>query len=364
MLTVIWPWVFIALPLPYLAAKLLPAVTRQESALRVPFYAEASHDASQRISAQKRSAIRRLLMVIAWLALVTAASRPQWIDDPIALPASGRDLMLAVDISGSMAQEDMQLNNRPTTRLHAVKQVVGDFVLRRQGDRLGLILFGTQAYLQTPLTFDRNTVRTLLNETPIAIAGKQTAIGDAIGLTVKRLRHRPETSRVLVLLTDGASNAGEMTPIQAAQLAVQEKIKIYTIGVGADEMVVSGFLFDRRINPSQDLDEDILKQIAAMTGGRYYRARNTEDLQQIYADLDKLEPIEQEHETYRPIKSLFYWPLSLALVISLLIAVFNYLVVDWLASLAMKISGSASPRPIPISTPPTAPLAKRRGGNA
>lgn len=344
MLQIIWPWVFIVLPLPYLVAKLLPAVTRKESALRVPFYAEASHYESRLISGQSRSAIKRLLMVIAWVALVTAASRPQWIDDPITLPASGRDLMLAVDISGSMAQEDMQLNNRPATRLHVVKQVVGDFVVRRQGDRLGLILFGTNAYLQTPLTFDRNTVRTLLDETPIAIAGKQTAIGDAIGLTVKRLRKRPESSRVLVLLTDGASNAGEMTPLQAAQLAVQEKIKIYTVGVGADEMVVSGFLFDRRINPSRDLDEEVLKEIAAMTGGRYYRARNTRDLQQIYADLDKLEPIDQEHETYRPIKSLFYWPLSLALGISILIAVFNSLVLDWLRGLAMKIPGSTSPR--------------------
>jgi Ca-activated chloride channel family protein len=344
MLQVIWPWVFAALPLPYLVIKLLPPATRQESALRVPFYAEAAHYESRLISTQSRSAIRRLLMVIAWIALVTAASRPQWIGDPIALPASGRDLMLAVDISGSMAQEDMRLNNRPTTRLNAVKRVVGDFVERRQGDRLGLILFGTNAYLQTPLTFDRNTVRTLLDETPIAIAGKQTAIGDAIGLTVKRLRERPESSRVLILLTDGASNAGEMAPLQAAQLAVQEKIKIYTIGVGADQMVVSGFPFDRRINPSSDLDEDTLREIATMAGGRYYRARDTAELQQIYADLDRLEPIDQEHETYRPVKALYYWPLGLALAISFLIGMFNSLVMDWLAGLPMRILGSTSPQ--------------------
>jgi Ca-activated chloride channel family protein len=341
-LSVVWPWVFALLPLPYLVMKLLPAATRQESALRVPFYAEASHYESRLISTQNRSLIRRLCMILAWIALVAAASRPQWIGDPIALPATGRDLMLAVDISGSMAQEDMKRNNRPITRLDAVKQVVGDFVVRRQGDRLGLILFGTQAYLQTPLTFDRNTVRTLLDETPIAIAGKQTAIGDAIGLTVKRLRKRPDASRVLVLLTDGASNAGEMTPTQATQLAVQENIKIYTVGVGADEMVVSGFLFDRRINPSQDLDEDTLREIAQLTGGKYYRARNTRELQEIYADLDKLEPIEQESETYRPIKSLFYWPLTIALVLTFLIGIFNSLVIDWLFSLPQKLSGNIS----------------------
>ncbi len=344
MLSVAWPWIFIILPLPYLVAKLLPAVTRHESALRVPFFAAASHYESRLISTRNRSVIRRLLMIIAWLALVTAGSRPQWIGDPIALPVSGRDLMLAVDISGSMGQEDMQVNNRAATRLAAVKRVVGDFVTRRKGDRLGLILFGTRAYLQTPLTFDRNTVRTLLNETPIAIAGKQTAIGDAIGLTVKRLQKRPEASRVLVLLTDGASNAGEMKPIQATQLAVQEHIKIYTIGVGAEEMVVSSLFGNRRVNPSRDLDEGTLMEIANMAGGKYYRARSMRELEQIYTDLDKLEPIAQEHETYRPTRALYYWPLGLALVISLLIGTFNSLVVDWLRGLSRKYSDDMAPQ--------------------
>ncbi len=333
MLDLIWPWIFVILPLPFLVAWLFPAARRDESALRVPFYAEAAHYESRVFSNRSRSLIRRMLMVITWIALVIAASRPQWIGDPVALPATGRDLMLAVDISGSMAQEDMQLNRQPVTRLAVVKKVVGDFVERRQGDRLGLILFGSQAYLQTPLTFDRNTVRTLLNETPIAIAGKQTAIGDAIGLTVKRLRDRPEANRVMVLLTDGSSNAGEMTPTQAAQLAAHEHIKIYTVGVGADEMTVSGFFFDQKINPSADLDEATLKEIANMTGGKYYRAKNARELEQIYADLDEQEPIEQDPETYRPVKSLFYYPLGLALLITLLLAVFNSLVLDWLSGL-------------------------------
>ena len=213
--------------------------------------------------------------------------------------------MLAVDISGSMDEKDMLLNNQKATRLALVKQVIGEFVERRQGDRLGLILFGTQAYLQVPLTFDRKTVQTLLDETPIAIAGEKTAIGDAIGLTVKRLRKRPENSRVLVLLTDGVNNAGEMKPLQAAELAVREGIKIYTIGVGADQQVIRGLFFNQTRNPS-NLDEENLTRIAETTGGHYYRARDQKELEQIYAELDRLEPVEQERETYRPVKALYY----------------------------------------------------------
>jgi Ca-activated chloride channel family protein len=350
MLEMVWPWVFIVLPLPLLVAVLFPAAKREEAALRVPFYAEAAHFESRVFSNRSRSFIRRTLLLIAWIALVVAASRPQWIGDPIALPASGRDLMLAVDISGSMAQEDMQINGQPTTRLTVVKNVVGDFVERRQGDRLGLILFGSQAYLQTPLTFDRKTVRTLLDETPIAIAGKQTAIGDAIGLTVKRLRKRPEASRVLVLLTDGASNAGEMKPVQATQLAAQENIKIYTVGVGADEMVVSGFFFDQKVNPSRDLDEDTLREIASMTGGKYYRARNTRELEQIYADLDQQEPIEQDLETYRPVKALFYYPLAVAFAITILLSVINALVLDWIRGYWSRITESETAEPQTIES--------------
>ena len=260
-------------------------------------------------------------MILAWLLLVASATRPQFIGEPIELPSSGRDLLLAVDISGSMGTEDMELGNQMVTRLAAVKQVVGDFVERRRGDRLGLILFGTQAYLQTPLTFDRNTVRELLDETPLGIAGGKTAIGDAIGLAVKKLKDRPAENRVLVLLTDGVNNVGEVSPLQAAKLANLEGIRIYTIGFGADELMVSGLLFNRRINPSADLDDDTLTEIARLTGGIYQRARSTDELREIYAALDELEPIELEQEVFRPVKSLYFWPLSAAVLISLLLAI-------------------------------------------
>jgi Ca-activated chloride channel family protein len=219
-----------------------------------------------------------------------------------------------------MGTEDMNLNGQMVTRLAAVKAVVGEFVERRRGDRLGLILFGSQAYLQAPLTFDRKTINTLLTETPLGIAGGKTAIGDAIGLSVKRLLDRPAANRVLILLTDGVNNVGEVSPIQAAKLAAQEGITIYTIGFGADQMEVSGLLFNRTVNPSAELDTETLTEIAGLTGGIYQRARSTQELASIYLALDELEPIEVDQETYRPEKSLFFWPLGSAIILSLFVA--------------------------------------------
>jgi Ca-activated chloride channel family protein len=245
------------------------------------------------------------------------------------MPASGRDLLLAVDISGSMETPDMNWNGEAVNRLTTVKLVVGDFVKRRESDRLGLVLFGTNAYLQAPLTFDRNTVNRLLQEAQLGFAGEKTAIGDAIGLATKRLRQRPEGSRVLILLTDGANTAGKVAPLKAAQLATQSGIKIYTIGIGADQMTKPGLFGTnfgaRTINPSRDLDEATLQTIANESGGQYFRARSPEDLELIYQQLDSLEPIEQKAETFRPTKSLFYWPLGLALTLSMMLLLITLL---------------------------------------
>jgi len=243
----------------------------------------------------------------------------------VALPTDGRDILLAVDISGSMARDDMELRGRQVNRLVAVKSVVGDFVVERKGDRLGLILFGEKAYLQTPLTFDRLTMQTLLNEAQIGFAGNNgTAIGDAIGLAVKRLQERPENHRVVILLTDGANNAGELDPLKAADLARRAKVKIYTIGIGAEVQETWGLFGKRVTNPSADLDETALSNIAEATGGQFFRARNPQELQAIYAELNRLEPIEQDAETLRPIAALFHWPLGLAFVLSLLIALLRF----------------------------------------
>ena len=231
------------------------------------------------------------------------------------------DLMLAVDVSGSMEARDMVINNSQLSRFEVMKVVISDFAERRVGDRLGLILFAANAYIQTPLTFDRSTVATLINELQIGmIEESATAIGDAIGLSVKHLRERPESNRVLILLTDGVNNAGAISPIQAGELAAQESIKIYTVGMGADSLVQRSFQGTRSINPSAELDEENLTRIAESTGGRYFRARNVEDLVAIYEELDTLEPIEQDEQTFRPINMLFYWPLGAAVVLSFLLA--------------------------------------------
>lgn len=324
----LWPWVFAAAPLPLLVRWLMNPVERQQAALTVPDLTSFRHDDVSRSGQEGgRIAWRVLLLWLIWLALVTAMARPQWTGEPVTLPTSGRDLMLAVDISGSMGTEDLQLGGQLVNRLTVVKNVVSQFIDARQGDRVGLILFGTNAYLQAPLTFDLETVNRLLIEAPVGIAGGKTAIGDAIGLAVKRLRQRPEGERVLILLTDGANNVGEVAPVKAAELAAQDEIRIYTIGVGADEMRLPsllGVFGSRVVNPSAELDEDTLTEIAETTDGRYFRAQNTAKLVEIYEIIDRMEPIEQEAETYRPIAVLYFWPMGVAWGLFLLL-----ILCDW-----------------------------------
>ncbi|WP_045825782.1 vWA domain-containing protein [Teredinibacter turnerae] len=322
-----WLWAWAFLPLPLLVYFLLPQVERQEAALKVPFFSQVralQHQATGTPAHQHKISAGWLAFI--WVLLVTATARPQWVGEPITLPATGRDLLLAVDISGSMKTPDMVVQDKQIARILVVKYVVNEFIERRESDRLGLILFGSQAYLQAPLTFDRKTVSTLLDEAQLGFAGEQTAIGDAVGLAIKRLRERPASQRVLILLTDGANTAGEVAPRQAADLAKQAGIKIYTVGVGADQMEQRMGLFggfSRTVNPSSDLDEDTLRYMAETTGGLYFRARNPQELQAIYEELDKLEPIEQDGEILRPISALFMWPLLAAILLSAVYAVWR-----------------------------------------
>jgi Ca-activated chloride channel family protein len=314
-----WPWLLAALPLPLLIRWLVPAkMPVEQAALKVPFLDDFSEAETRAVSQTQQWPL--LLAAIAWLLLVIACARPQWLGEPIEQAVSGRDLMLAVDLSGSMEEQDFVVNKRAVDRLTAAKGVAGDFINRRAGDRVGLILFGTQAYLQTPLTFDRKTVMTLLNEAVIGLAGDNTAIGDAIGLAVKRLKNERDNSRVLVLMTDGANTAGEISPLKAAELAADNHLKIYTIGIGADEMIVRNFFGNRKVNPSADLDEKMLIKIAESTGGQYYRARNTDELNNIYMRLDELEPVEKDKQYFRPHSELYYWSLLLALGLAAVIA--------------------------------------------
>lgn len=312
------PWVFWLVPLPLLMALLLPrAPVKSSAALRVPFFRAMSGSLAK--SRQRPARIWLLLALLGWVALVIAAARPQAIGETIHMPVSGRSLMMAVDISGSMQNKDMVINGRPVSRLLAVKAVASEFIRQREGDRIGLILFGSRAYLQAPLTLDRKTVETLLNEAALGLAGTQTAIGDAIGLAVKRLREQPEENRVLILLTDGANTQGSIDPLKAADLAAQEKVKIYTIGIGSDTQVIQTPFGIQRIG-SSDLDEPTLKAIASKTGGEYFRARDVQSLQRVYELLDKMEPVSKDDLSYRPVDELYYWPLAVALLFSVLVA--------------------------------------------
>lgn len=316
-----WPWLFAALPLPALIAYLVPPARPRESmALRVPFYAQMQ--SSFTVVNQQRSKWITLFAMLAWVLLVIAAARPQSLGETLHIPQSGRSLMLAVDISGSMQTEDMIINNDVVMRLTAVKYVAGDFMQQRIGDRLGLILFGDEAYLQAPLSFDRATVQTLLNEAVIGLAGQKTAIGDAIGLAVKRLREQVADNRVLILLTDGANTAGTIKPLKAADLAANESVKIYTIGIGAESTIVRGFLGGRRV-ANREIDEDTLRAISEKTGGKYFRALDTQSLQDIYKVLDQIEPLSEDEQSYRLIEELYVWPLGGAFILSLLLVLVN-----------------------------------------
>lgn len=313
-----WPWVLLLLPLPLLVRLLLPASNRtQDAPLHVPSLDDFS-SAQQSESRINKNRLMAIITGLAWMFLIIASARPHWLGDRVDIPVSGRDLMMAVDLSVSMDTEDFSQNGRSINRLETVKNVAGDFIKQREGDRVGLILFGAQAYLQTPLTFDTTTVNTMLQEALIGIAGDATAIGDAIGLAIKRLHNESAEDKVLILLTDGANTAGEVLPLQAAKLAAEHQLKIYTIGVGAETMEVGRFIFKQTIRNKQ-IDEKTLQEISRITGGRYYRARNTTELNNIYTLIEELEPIERDNQSFRPAIALYTWPLSIALFLAMLV---------------------------------------------
>ncbi|MCO8169563.1 VWA domain-containing protein [Pseudomonas sp. 21LCFQ02] len=312
-----WPWIFALLPLPWLMRWLLPVADNGEAALKVSFISELEGLKGRRARANLPAWRQRGPLLVIWLLLLLASARPQWLGEPLPIAASGRDLLVAVDVSGSMDYPDMQWQGEELSRLALVQQMLGDFLEHREGDRVGLILFGSQAYVQAPLTFDRRTVRVWLDEARIGIAGKNTAIGDAIGLALKRLRQRPAESRVLILVTDGANNGGQIDPVTAARLAADEGVKIYPIGIGADPDS-TGIQSLLGLNPSLDLDEPTLKRIAELSGGQYFRARDGDQLENIRSILDALEPVAQQPTQARPALPLYAWPLALALLLSVL----------------------------------------------
>ena len=317
MLQLVWPWILAAVVAPFVVVRVAPRAPDAPGApVRVPYFEEVLAWSGRTAGPGPR--LRQVIALLAWCALVLAAARPQWVGDPVPLPVRGRDLMLALDLSGSMREQDMKSRLRFEARIDAVKRVAGDFVARRTGDRVGLVLFGSRAYLQAPLTLDLDTVSEMISEAVLGLAGEQTAIGDAIGLSVKRLRGRPAENRVLVLLTDGTDTASEVDPLAAARFAADEGITIHAVGVGADEAAANRWFGALRARSV--LDESTLQAIAGATGGRYFRARDTAELEEIYRLIDALEPVGGDDEMFRPTRELFHWPLGVSAALFVLLA--------------------------------------------
>lgn len=308
-----WLW---ALPLPLLTAWLLPAAHRSTAAALVhPDQGPLAHIAGAEHGPARRFKFP-LLMFVAWAALCVAAARPQSLGPAVQPPESGRGMMLAVDLSGSMQEEDMQLGGRDVDRLTAAKAVIADFLDARAGDRVGLIVFGDRAFVLTPVTADLNAVREQLADTVVGLPGQSTAIGDAIALAVKRLIKLPAQQRVLILLTDGVNTAGQLEPLQAAELARTNGVRVHAIAMGG-EGVAS--LFGMRIpNGASDIDETTLSEIAQATGGQFFRARDTASLARIYDEINRLEPTPAKARAIRP-KIEHYFSMLLVAAASVLL---------------------------------------------
>jgi len=316
----LWPWVIAFLPLPWLVRLLVKPVKQQQTPLLAPQIMQRVAEPFAKHSLIEPSTQNRripVLFILLWLLVIVAAMRPIWYLSPTPFTTSGKDMILAVDLSGSMQKADMYLDGQDVDRLTAVKSVVAEFIEQRQGDRMGLVVFGSQAFLQSPLTYDLHTVKTLLSEAEIGMAGNNTAIGDAIGLTLKHRLKNQQTESILILLTDGSNTDGQVDPIKAAEMAQKMGLKIYTIGVGRVQHRTG---LDAFLNSSKsDMDTASLQKIADLTNGKFYLANDTQQLQQIYQSINELESVEHEVSSYRLRTELYHWPLGAALILSILV---------------------------------------------
>ncbi|TDO99001.1 VWA domain-containing protein [Marinomonas balearica] len=305
-----WPWIFLLLPAPLVLIWIkLRSLSSSRHHSETYWWSQHALPGTATPSNHTKSWLKttNILLLISWFSLIVALARPVWIGSPTQITPSGRDLFVALDLSGSMQISDLQYQGRSVNRLAISKHVLSDFMDKRQGDRIGIIVFGTKAFLQAPLSFDISTVKQLIQETQIGFAGDKTAIGDAIGLGIKQLSELPSEKKVLILMTDGANTAGKVSPVQAANFAAEQGVTIHTIGIGADQMEVQGFFGPKTVNPSEDLDEATLDNIAHLTGGNYYRAKSTSDLEAIYDAINDIEPTPSEDLWQRPKDSLFVW---------------------------------------------------------
>ncbi len=312
MLELAHPLALLALPLPALAWWLLPPHREQSSALRVPFFDEIVAAAGARAQhgavVMRRRRIQMLGAVLVWILLVVALAKPEWVGEPIVRNEAARDVMLAIDLSGSMDYRDFPAGDGSLLRrIDAVQRVVDRFVAARESDRIGLIVFGDRAYLQLPFTRDLTTARDLVALMDVGMAGPRTAIGDAIGLSIKSFETSAVDRRLLILLTDGNDTASKMTPINAAGIAALNGVEVYTIGVGNPE--ASG---------EDRVDFAALEAIAARTGGRFYDAADETSLEAVYRRIDELAAVDVRTTSWRPRQSMVHWPAGVALLVALL----------------------------------------------
>jgi len=302
-----YPWLLLLLPLPWLAYRFLPAYNEARSAVRVPFFGAMSRAVGEAPgnAGSRRNRWQLLLNALVWALILLAVSRPVYVEKPIERQQPVRDLMLAIDLSQSMETEDFaNAQGEKINRLAAVKEVVQGFIDKRKDDRIGLIVFGSGAYPQAPLTLDHASLSLLLADTGIGMAGPNTAIGDAIGLSLKLLDKAHEQEKVLILLTDGNDTSSAITPDHAAEMAANKGVVIHTIGIGDPD--ASG---EAKVNLQG------LEQIANTTGGRFFRAEDRAALDQVYNTLDQLTPHQVKTLSHQPQRELFYWPLGAALLL-------------------------------------------------
>lgn len=324
-----YPWLLALLPLPLLVWWLMPPYREESASVRLPFFGEVASAAGLKPApgavVPRRHWLQKLLAPIAWALVVLALARPQFVEPPIEKIQPARDLLLALDLSQSMDARDYKRpDGTVVARVDAVRQVVHDFVGRRQGDRIGLVVFGDAPYPQVPFTMDHALVQTMIDEMLPGMAGPSTALGDAVGLGIKMFEHSKAPQKVMIVLTDGNDTASKMPPPKAAEIAKERGVTLHTVGIG-----------DPNASGEEKVDLDLLRRLAATTGGRYFFAGNQGELEQIYATLDRITPQNQKTLSWRPRRELFMWPLGAAVLI-----VIAYQLL--MASLAMARRASAA----------------------
>lgn len=314
-----YKWVFLLLPLPLVIYFLLPALKKRRSGLLAPFFNRAATVSGQK--PVKRSWITNrnffgwLALILCWTCLIAAASGPRYVGEPGKKIKTVRSFLIAADISFSMAETDWVMDGKRMSRWNAVKAIMKDFVKNRKSDQIGLVMFATHAYLQAPLTTDLDAIDWLLDQTEVGMAGQMTSIGEAIGYSIKVFKEDTIKQKIMLLLTDGIDAGQNIQPLDAAQAARKDSITIYTLGIG--QAHGSG---------GYDLDEKTLKDIANVTEGKYFNAMNEGQLKAVYKELDKMEPVKYEEETYRPVRLLYMYPLAAAIGLALAFHLINSIV--------------------------------------